>query len=269
MVKNKKLIILILQLCLMAVFVIGTYSFSQKELQLVDVYKYTKNINANAEIEISDLQKVSIPQSAVDKNFLTTADYNKIAEGNKVLATKVEAGQYAYTNQIIEGTKVDPFEKLDLSKYRKVTIPVNYTSSVSGEIARGDRVDLAYIGQAEGDNGGGLYSTVFMQNVLVYSVNTSDGFEYVEHSQIKKSQMYGTEVIENASNSAIDYENAIALITLAVPMKDVEEIIARNNSGEINIVGRFDTSVDADAPGYYIGKTQNASTYAGNKVVEK
>lgn len=269
MVKNKKLIILILQLCLMAIFVIGTYTFSQKELELVEVYKYTKNINENVEIEVSDLQKVSIPQSAVDKNFLTSDDYNKIAEGNKVLATRVEAGQYAYSNQIMDGNKVDPFEKIDLSKYRKVTIPANYASSVSGEISRGDRIDLAYVGQAEGSTGEVLYSTVFMQNVLVYSVNTSDGFEYVEHSQIKKSQMYGTEVVENASNDALDYENEIALITLAVPMKDVEEIIARSNSGKISVVGRFDTSVDTDAPGYYIGKSQNASTNAGNKLVEK
>ena len=42
MVKNKKLIVLILQLALMGVFVMGTYTFSQKELKLTTVYQFAK-----------------------------------------------------------------------------------------------------------------------------------------------------------------------------------------------------------------------------------
>lgn len=270
MVKNKKLIVLILQLALMGVFVMGTYTFSQKELKLTTVYQFAKKMNANAEIEISDLKKVSIPESAVGKGFLTEKEYKEIENGNKVVATKVEAGQYVYSNQIINSDKVDPFEKIDLSKYRKITIPVSYATAVSGEISKGDRVDLAFRGELEGENGGdATYSTVFMQDVLVYSVNTGDGFEYVEHTQVKKSQMNSTDGSEETGISSVDYENPIALITLAVPMHDVEEIIARVGLGEITVLGRFDTSVDTDAPGFYLGPNQDTSVIAVNKEVEK
>lgn len=270
MVKNKKLIVLILQLALMGVFVMGTYTFSQKELKLTTVYQFAKKMNANAEIEISDLKKVSIPVSAVGRGFLTEKEYKEIENGNKVVATKVEAGQYVYSNQIIDSDKVDPFEKIDLSKYRKITIPVSYATAVSGEISKGDRVDLAFRGELEDENGGdATYSTVFMQNVLVYSVNTGDGFEYVEHTQVRKSQMNSTDDSEETGISSVDYENPIALITLAVPMHDVEEIIARVGLGEITVLGRFDTSVDTDAPGFYLGQSQNASVIAINKQVEK
>lgn len=268
MVKNKKLIVLILQLALMGVFVMGTYTFSQKELKLTTVYQFAEKMNANAEIEISDLRKVSIPESAVGKGFLTEKEYREIENGNKVVATKVEAGQYVYSNQIIDSDKVDPFEKIDLSKYRKVTIPVSYATAVSGEISKGDRVDLAFRGELESDNGDATYSTVFMQNVLVYSVNTSDGFEYVEHTQVKKSQMSTTDE-SGEGVSTTDYENPIALVTLAVPMQDVEEIITRAGLGEITIIGRFDTSVDTDAPGFYLGPNQHTPVIAVNKQVEK
>ena len=267
MVKNKKLIVLILQLALMGVFVMGTYTFSQKELKLTTVYQYTKKMNANAEIEASDLKRVSIPESAVSKGFLTEKEYKEIEEGNKVVASKVEAGQYVYSKQIIDSDKVDPFEKIDLSKYRKVTIPVSYATAISGEISKGDRVDLVYTSEIESGESNGIYSNVFMQNVLVYSVNTSDGFEYVEHSQVKKSQM--TTDTGEATTSSIDYENPIALVTVAVPMQNVEEIIGRLSSGEVTIIGRFDNSVDTNAPGFYIGESSNVSIFAGDKQIEK
>ena len=273
MVKNKKFIMLILQLGLMGMFIVGTYHFTQKELTPTDVYVFTKKINKNAELEASDFRKVQVPSKAIGKGFLTEKDFKEIQEGNMVATTNVEAGQYAYKSQIGSSNKVDPFEKLDLSKYRKISIPVSYETAVSGEVKRGDRVDLAYISEIE-DKGVatprvGTYSTIFMQNVLVYSVTTKDGFEFVGHAQVKKSQLTSTDEAssEEVSNSA-DYEESIAIVTLAVPITDIEEITARVSTGEIQIVGRFDESVDSDAPGYYIGTNGNNPLYARNKNIE-
>lgn len=273
MVKNKKFIMLILQLGLMGMFVVGTYHFTQKELTPTDVYVFTKKMNKNAELEASDFRRVQIPNKAVGRDFLTEKEFEEIKNGNMVITTNVEAGQYAYKSQIGPSNKVDPFEKLDLSKYRKISIPVSYETAVSGEIKRGDKIDLAYISKIEDSGTGiseeGTYSTIFMQGVLVHSVTTKDGFEFVGHAQVKKSQLTGTSedsTSEDASNSA-DYEESIAMVTLAVPITDVEEITARLSTGEIQIVGRYDESIDSDAPGYYIG-TDNSKLYAGNKKIE-
>lgn len=275
MVKNKKFIMLILQLGLMAMFVVGTYHFTQKELTPTNVYVYTKKINKNAELEVSDLKKIQIPSKAVDKNFLTDKEFEQIENGNMVITTNVEAGQYAYKSQIGDSKKVDPFEKLDLSKYRKVSIPVSYETAVSGEIKRGDKVDLAFVGEVEvatneTSNDKGTYSTIFMQSVLVHSVTTKDGFEFVGHTQVKKSQLNGSSgnsTSEDASSS-VDYEESIAMVTLAVPITDVEEITSRANIGQIQVIGRFDESIDSDAPGYYIGADGTNMIFAGNKNIE-
>ena len=275
MVKNKKFIMLILQLAFMLLFVTGTYNISQKELKPTEVYVYTKRMNKNAELEASDFKKVQIPSEAVKKDFLTEKEFKQIQEGGMVMTTSVEAGQYAYKSQVDKGDKISPFEQLDLSKFRKVSIPVSYETAVSGEIKKGDKVDLIYVGEIEGvDNGvekSGTYSNVFKQGVLVYSVTTKDGFEFVGHSQVKKSDTVNEslEDEEGNSSSTSDYEEALAMVTVAVPIADVEEITARLNTGKIQIVGRFDESVDVNSTGYYIGKDGNSAIYAGNKDVEK
>lgn len=276
MVKNKKFIMLILQLGLMGTFVLGAYHFTQRELTPTDVYVFAKKMNKNAELELSDFKKVQVPSKAVTKEFLTSKDLEKIREGNMVVTTNVEVGQYAYKNQIGESNKVDPFEKIDLSKYRKISIPVSYETAMGGDIKRGDRVDLAYIGEAPVTNkeiqGEGKYSNVFMQNVLVYSATTKDGFEFVGHSQIKKSQIStGTDDETNSADEAVnsvDYEEGIAIVTIAVPIDKAEEILARSKMGEIRIVGRFEESKDTNAPGYLIGVNGNDPLFAGNKQVE-
>lgn len=272
MVRNKKFIMLILQLGLMLMFVIGTYSFSQKELVPTDVYVYTKKINKNAELEVSDFKKIQIPGDAVKKGFLTDKEFEEIKNGNMVATTNVEAGQYVYKSQIGPSDKVDPFEKLDLSKYRKISIPVSYETAVSGEIKKGDKIDLAYINEVTSSNANGeetgVYSTIFMQSVLVHSVTTKDGFEFVGHAQVKKSQLSDESSTNEEISSSVDYEEAIALVTVAVPITEAEEILARMNTGEIQIVGRFDESTDSDTPGYYIETDGATPLFSGNKQVE-
>lgn len=277
MVKNKKFTMLILQIGLMGVFVLGVYNFNQKELAPTEVYVFSKKIEKNTELEPSDFKKIEIPRKAVTRDFLTQKDMEKIKEGEMVATTNVSPNQYAYKSQIGESNKVDPFEKIDLSKYRKISLPVSYETALSGEIKRGDRVDLAYIGEVEPPSnsdvrGEGRYSNIFLQNVLVHSVSTKDGFEFVGHSNIKKSQLVSgsdedDEVQDEDINSA-DYEEGIAIVTVAVPIEQVEEILARDEMGTIRIVGRYEDSKDSNAPGYLIGVNGNNPLFAGNKKVE-
>ena len=105
----------------------------QKELNPTTVYVYKNKILKNSEIEVSDLMSKTIPANAKDSSFLNESDIEKIKQGSMVAATDVEAGQYAYSKQIKEGDKIDPFETMDLSTYRKISIPVSYETSVAGE----------------------------------------------------------------------------------------------------------------------------------------
>ncbi|MBQ3421479.1 MAG: hypothetical protein IJH34_07380, partial [Romboutsia sp.] len=243
MVKNKKLTILIVQISLLGIFVSGIYHFTQKELKPVEVYVFASKMPKNTEIELSDLKKKEIPSKAVTSDFLTEKEIEKIKEGNMVLSTDVLNNQYAYKGHITESEKVDPFETIDLSRYRKISLSVSYSDTMAGEIRKGDKVDLAFISNVEGVDGEATYAKVFMQDVLVYNVTTGEGFQYVSHSQIKKSEL------ANEENTDIANEDfsPISLVTFAVPIDDAEELLARINSGTVQIVGRFEESVDTDS----------------------
>ena len=186
-----------------------------------------------------------------------------------IAATDVEVGQYAYSSQIKPSDKIDPFETIDLTKYRKVSIPISYETSVSGEIKKGDKVDLVYTGLIENEKDGeGSYSKTFMQDVLVYSVTTGEGFEYVNHSSIKKSEtVTGDEDDENTIS--VEDLTAPALVTLAVPINQAEEVLARLEMGNIKILGRFDDSENVNTSGFVFGIESSDTVFAGEKNIEK
>lgn len=273
LVKNKKFIILLMQLGLMGAFVLGVYHFTQQELAPTNVYVYTKRLNKNAELEESDFRKIQIPAKAVDKSFLTDKDMQEIREGKMAMSTSVEAGQYAYKKQIQESSNIDPFDEINLAKYRKISLPVSYETAISGDIKRGDTVDLAYIGNVESTDssvsGDGRYSNIFMQGVLVDSVTTKDGFEFVGHTQVRKSAIsQGDSESGDTTDSSETYEGDIGIITLAVPIDKIEEILARSEMGKIRVVGRYEESIDSESPGYLIGINGQNPMFAGNKKVE-
>ena len=250
---NKKLAILLVEIALLGFFTIGMYAFTKKEVSLVEVYVYKNKISKNSEVEVSDFKTKMIPGKAVDSSFLTRKDMEKIKNGEMIAATDVVPGQYAYSSQIKEGSKIDPFDVIDLTSYRKITIPVTYDTSIGGEIKRGDFVDLVFSSKMEDSNGEeGGYAKVFMQEVLVYSTTTGEGFEYVDHSHLKKSQTT-TEDVEEDDSVSTDDLTAPAYVTLAVSANQAEEISSRLEIGNIKIIGRFDESKNSITPGYFQG----------------
>lgn len=265
---SKKRAIFLVQLALVGFFSVGMYSYMQKELNPATVYVYKNRLTKNSEIEISDLTTKTIPANAKDSSFLSEKDIEKIKQGIMVAATDVEPGQYAYSNQVKEGKKVDPFETMDLTNYRKITIPVSYETSVAGEIEKGDKVDLVFVGDVESTTGDGSYAKTIMQDVLVYSVTTGEGFEYVSHSHMKKSETYGTTSEDGSSTIAAEDMTAPTLVTLAVPLNQAEEILARLEKGSIKILGRFEESEYTSSPGFVLGALNPSLIFAGEKNVE-
>lgn len=265
---SKKRAIFLVQLGLVGVFSVGMNVYMKKELNPAMVYVYKNRVTKNSQIEESDLVLKSIPANAKDGAFLTENDMEKIRQGIMVAATDVEAGQYAYSSQVKEGKKIDPFETMDLSNYRKISIPVSYETSVAGEIEKGDKIDLVFIGDAKGPNESGSYAKTFMQDVLVYSVTTGEGFEYVSHSHLKKSES-ATAISEDGSTIIpVEDITSPALVTIAVPMNQAEEILARLEQGTVKILGRFDESEYTESTGYVFGTSAPETVYAGEKNVE-
>lgn len=265
---SKKRAIMLVQLALVLAFSAGTHSYMKKELSPTTVYVYKNRISKNSEIEMSDLTTKTIPVNAKDNNFLSEKDIEKIKQGIMVAAADVEAGQYAYSSQVKEGKKVDPFETMDLTNYRKISIPVSYETSVAGEIEKGDKIDLVFVGNVESLTGEGSYAKTIMQEVLVYSVTTGEGFEYVSHSHLKKSESFDAISSDGSTAISADDITAPTLVTIAVPIHQAEEILARLEKGSIKILGRFDESEYTDSPGYLYGVANPNTIYSGEKNVE-
>jgi|HigsolmetaAR206D_1030411.scaffolds.fasta_scaffold00003_131 pilus assembly protein CpaB len=241
-------------------FVGGVFYYTQNQIKPVTVYEFARDIQANTEIDASDLKAVAIPKSAVTENMVR----NPKQIIGKYNNTKVYQGEFVIKDNLVAKDKVDPFESIDLTKLRKITIPASYETTIGGNIKRGDRVDLIYVGQMNKGDKKFTYAKTIMKNVLVYEVNTGDGYKYVDHSQSVKGASPGGQDI-NADTESGD----LSSVTLAVTLDQAEEIASRMKTGEIRIIGRFKDSQDYDSAGYIIGDYEKIFTGAGNAETNK
>ena len=245
--KKTKLTSLLIQGGLLLAFSSGFYVFTQMQVKPMDIYVYTKDISANTVLQESDLSKKTIPADAVTKNMITD---KKDAVG-KVVATKVYPGQYAIKQNLIEENEVDPFEKIDLSTYRKISIAIEMEDAVGGNLKRGDRVDLSFVASAEVEDEDKefTYAKTFMQDILVYNVVDDNGKKYVD--QTESTGVIDGEEIESGT---------LAVVTLAVTGDQAEEIQARMEKGKIKILGRFESSENNETKGYTLGEYGTVSS---------
>lgn len=238
-----------------ALFVAGVFYYTQREIEPVTVYEFARDIPANTEIQATDLEPVTIPRSAVKDSMVRNPE-EVIGKYNN---TKVFDGEFVIKENLVDKEEVDPFESIDLTKLRKISLPASYETTMGGNIKRGDRVDLIYIGSVSKGDKNFTYAKTFMKDVLVYEVNTGDGFKYVDHSQSVKGVEPGGEDI-NTNTKTGD----LASVTLAVTLDQAEEISSRMQTGEIRVVGRFTDSQDYDSAGYIIGDYEKIFTGTGN-----
>lgn len=266
--KKKKIIFLLIQLVLIVGAGVLLYSYVQGQIKPNDVYVFTKDLLPNSQIQEDDIEVRSIPSEAVITNFVLNPE--EIV--GKYTSTKVFKDQFVVSELVITENKIDPFDSIDLSKLRKVSLPINYVEGFAGNLKKGNKVDLVYTGQATKQREDGssdssfLYSKVFLQDIYVYSVNTGDGYRFIDHSNISK----GSQVDDAASDGEkIDVSadsDEIELITLAVTLEQAEEIVTRMNSGKIKIIGRFDDSKPYDTLGFVLGAYDNV--FSGQVNVE-
>lgn len=246
--KKKKIVILILQMILILISVFAFNRYTREQIKPVEAYIYSGDINDLSKILTEDdIKSVTIPKSAITTNFAL----NKEDILNKCVDSKVKKGQYIYINQLVKPEEVDIFNFLDLSKYRKISLPISFVDSFSGNIKKGDKVDLVYTGEgtkSSEDSYSGeedfMYSKVFMQDVLVYSVNTDEGYKYMDYSECLSDDIEANEKQE------------IKIITLAVTLEQAEEIEARTNTGKVRFLGRFADSKSYNTLGYVLGDYQ-------------
>lgn len=246
MMKGKKIGMMLLQATGVLVFASGFYVYTQNQIEPVDVYQFNRDIAPNTKISESDLIQVKIPKQAVNQTFeLQPKDIV-----GKYNSTKVFKNEYVIKDNIVKKEKIDPFESIDLTKMRKVSIPVTYSEGLGGNIKRGDRIDLVYVGNETKDDKKFSYSKTFMTDVLIYTATTEDGYEYRDRSANVKGEQAKQEGKELETT---EDTGELAQIILAVTLDQAEEITARLKTGEIRIVGRFNDSQNYDSSGYIQG----------------
>lgn len=250
--KNKRGLILGMQMALVVGFSFSFYQYVQNEVEPKEVYVFNKDLDVNTQITKSDLKKVTIPAKAITKDFALDA---KDIVG-KYLTTKSFANQFVYGKQLVEKENVDPFDSMDMSKLRKISLPVNYLDSFAGDIKRGDKVDLVFTGNGAKQTSMGetefKYSKVFLQNVYVYNVATDEGYKFESHANITKGE--SQEVKEGEEIDTKAESGDIAVVTLAVTLQQAEEISARLSTGEVKLLGRYDDNQSYETLGYVIGE---------------
>lgn len=249
--KKKRITILILQVGITIVCALLLLSYTQKKLSPVNVYVYNKDFQEiGEEVKEEDIKQTSIPKSAVIEAFAT----KKEDIVGKKMDTKALSGQYIYKDSLVDEDDLDEFEVMDLSEYRKISLPIDFVDGLSGNIKKGDKLDLIYTGENK-DNGEVIYSKAFLQDVLVYSINTDEGYKFKD-----KSDYYPGD----HANEEAEEPQKLGIITLAVTLQQAEEIEARTTAGLVRYAARFAGSEDYET----IGFTLDGSDLDGRATTE-
>lgn len=148
--KKMKLTSMIIQGGLLIAFSGGFYFFTQTQIKPTEVYTYGRDISVNTVLTEGDLVKKYIPKEAVTPDMAT----NPKEIIGKAVTTKVYPGEYVIKQKLIKEKNIDPFELIDLSNYRKVSIPISMQEAVGGNLKKGDKVDLSFIANTEATGDG-------------------------------------------------------------------------------------------------------------------
>lgn len=238
--KKMKVATMLIQGVVLIASVGGFYVYTQKQINPQEVYAFSREIPAKTKIQDADLVKKYIPRDAVTPDMIT----DKSQAIDKCLTVTGFTSQYVVTEQLVNEEDIDPFAKIDLSTYRKISIPIESKDAVGGNLKKGDKVDLTYISQGDSGSGTFTYAKTFMNNVLIYNIIDDGGRRYVDNTEGSSSV--------DANGNSIESGN-MSTVILAVTPTQAEEINARLKIGTIKFVGRFDESEDSSTSGFTIG----------------
>ena len=248
--KKGNKISIVIYVVIIAIAAFAFWFMQQSQVKPTKVYTWAADGNETKIIAMEDLQVVTIPADAVTNQMIVVGQKTQV-DGKtvnvldefvlgKMVNTAVYAGEYVTPNALIEPDDIDPFKTMDLSQYRKYALATSTVAAVGGNVEAGDVVDLIITVSGvtvneEGKEERWTYSKVFMENVLIFKVLTSDGADYVDHIK----------------HEDVDYTTP-ATIILAVTPSQIEEIKARESLGEVSFIGRFSESVDAESDGFSV-----------------
>lgn len=240
------------------------------------VYRFTQNLPANIKIEEKNVEAIKIPSKGVNENIIK--DVSEVV--GKYTTDKVYKDQLVDSRYIVESGREDALTNIsseDKKKLRKIALPADMISTWGGSIEKGDRVDLAFIGKAESKNlltgekeNEVDYTKVFLQNVLVYDVLSSSGSSYIKPEDrpdiiVDPNNPEAAEVLK----AEIANRSDIQTVILAVSIQQYEEIVARQQVGEVVMVGRFEGSESIVTDGFAVGPVGNPLELGSTKVETK
>ena len=260
---KKKLIVLLIQIILILMFVFTYKQYVEFSLQPTEVYMYARNLDVGIKVTERDLITTPLSQMTLQNNMILAGNKNEVL--GKYTTVKAIKNTIVYKEQLGDISTVDKFASLDLSNSRVIALPASYETTVSGDLERGDRIDLMYT------NGGATatteegstsfsYAKIFMQNIPIYQLNTADGFRFIGHAN---QDPYV--VNEDGTKTSQSY-SGISSISLIVTPEQAEEIHARLLTGSIVFVKRFEESETHETLGFVIG--EYGKLFAGNANAE-
>lgn len=251
--KSKKIITTLVQAGACVICIGAFVVITQIQVKPTTAYKFAKEIPANATVTKADLKKVTIPKDAVSENFVL----NEKDIVGKAVQSKAYNDSYVIKNQLIDVKDVDPFEKMDVSNLRKVTIPVEISTGVGGNLKKGDKVDLVYVGKTRNAAGQeSVYSKIFLQDVMVYNVIDDGGKQFIDQSEVSKP------VIDE--NGEVVESGEMSVITLALTAEEAEQVSTRLTSGKIIVIGRFEEAQNSSTSGFTVGPSEGVPTVTTN-----
>ena len=249
--KGSKLLITILELILLAIFVVGLLVTMNSRVKPTLVYQYSRFLAEGSVIEVTDLQEVKIPHEAVTSDFILKAE-DVIG---KAVISDVYPQEYVVKPQLSTPENLDVFSSMDLKDYVKVVIPVTNATLGGGLINSGDKVDLVFVGKGESlfsnsddeEHKEVTYATRFMTDVLVYKVMSASANEVTNNVESGIVQL-------DSEKNEIPNTGDAAYVVCAVKQDQMLEIMTRLTKGEIHVISRFDeTESKEDLKDFYIG----------------
>lgn len=234
-----KTIYLLCSVILSIFSLIGINMFIKSKVDPQQVWVFTRDLSVNTKISDGDVTTIEIPKDAIKPGFFIGNGENIIG---KCVNADVLANQYVFQKHLVEPSDVDPYQSIDKSTLRKISIKGTMVDT-SGQIKKGDTIDLIYYSSgrstSEDDrNSTFQYGKVFMQNVPVYEVVTANGTKTTGPQDVPE----GT-----------DYNPFYEYIVVAVTMPQAEEILTRMKYGDVGVIGRFKDSQSYATNGFAIG----------------
>lgn len=267
--KNKKLLLtLVFQILIVAALGGLIYSYVQSQIKPVVVYQYKDITKMNTVID------ESILRTNFETKIISARDFtpNMITSPEQIMGMAINYTAYpnqtVYREFFIPAENIDIFKTMDVSQYRKVAIPVDYSTTFGGNLKPGEKVDLLFTGKGskKEDNGREstfTYSKIFMSDIYVYKVLTNNGYRYNDHSHLAEGEAPNQSDVVYLDGSNL-YSGDIGLVVLLLTPEQSEEFAVRAATGKIQILGRFKDSETPQTIGFVSGEYEKLFLGYGN-----